>query len=74
MIDVLVPGETCTQRHAHREHNVKMKGETGVMYLQAMESQTQPASHQKLGKDPPLKPGGDNSADTLISDMSPPEL
>lgn len=35
MTDVLIKGEICAQRHVHREHNVKVKADTGVMSLQA---------------------------------------
>lgn len=36
--------EICTQRHAHREHNVKTKTYTAVMYLQIKKCPTQPAN------------------------------
>ena len=71
----LLKGEIWTQRETHREGQCYVK--TGVMLSQAREHQRRPAYHQTLGEhrtDSPSQPSeGTNPANTLFSDLQPPE-
>ena len=69
MTGVLIKEEICTQRYTHREHNVKIKAETGEIHLRGKEHQTLPTKRRKLPEmnvlDSPSKPSaGTNPANT----------
>ena len=54
---------------------MNVKAEIGLMHVQVKEHQKLPANHQTLREQPRTELAqGANSADTLISDIWPPEL
>ena len=68
LVDVLIKkGNLDTETHT--EHHAKMKAETGVMLLEAKESQGLPENHQLAGerqrRDSPSKPQEEPTLQTL---------